>query len=156
MVEIVVQRIIRAPIAEVWASWDDYANIHLFHPGVRSSYLLGEKQKTGKGALRQCDFTDGKTFLKERIIHYEDQRRITVEIYDTNAPIKNPQADFEFQELDSFKTRVVMTMQFTPKLGIIGKLLTPIMKMQFTKGLQGLLDGNASYVETKLLKKHAA
>lgn len=151
MVTIRVEQRVNAPISTVWESWDDYANIYKFHPGVQHSYLLGVKQESGVGALRQCDFTDGKTFLKERIAAYEKEKKMTVDIYETNAPIKNPQADFEFFAEGPNETRVVMTMQFTPKMGIIGKLLTPIMRKQFTKGLQGLLAGNAQYVEKQLV-----
>ncbi len=147
MVTITVQKVVDAPMNAVWESWDDYANIANFHPGVHSSYLLGKEKETGLGALRQCDFTDGKTFLKERISEYELHKKMTVDIYETNAPIKDAKADFEFDSVDLNQTRVTMTMVFTPKMGLLGKLLTPIMKKQFTKGLQGLLDGNAEYVE---------
>lgn len=156
MVTIIVEQTVKAPIAAVWASWDDYANIANFHPGVKHSYLLGNKQTTGHGALRQCDFTDGKTFLKERIVGYESEKQMTVDIYETNAPIKDARARFDFAAVGQKQTRVTMTMTFTPKMGIIGKLLTPIMKKQFSKGLAGLLQGNAEYVENKLNIKSAA
>lgn len=150
MATITVSKTVKAPIASVWNSWDDYGNIHKFHPGVQSSYLLGDKQETGMGALRQCDFTDGKTFLKERITAYNKHRTMTVDIYDTNAPIKDAHANFEFRSLGAGETLVTMTMIFTPKMGLLGKLILPLMKMQFSKGLMGLLEGNASYVEGQL------
>ncbi|KZK99074.1 SRPBCC family protein [Pseudovibrio ascidiaceicola] len=147
MVSIAVYQTVNAPISTVWNTWNDYGNIDKFHPGLRASYLLGKKQKTGVGAVRQCDFTDGKTFLKERISEYLENQRITIDIYDTNAPFKDGQAIFEFTPQGPSKTRVTMTMSFTPKMGILGKLLTPFMKFQFKKGLRGLLKSNADYVE---------
>ncbi len=150
MATVTVTKTVNAPIANVWNSWDDYANIHKFHPGVQHSYLLENKQETGMGALRQCDFTDGKTFLKERITTYKKHQTMTVEIYDTNAPIKDAHANFEFRSLGANQTQVTMTMIFTPKMGLLGKLILPLMKMQFSKGLMGLLEGNANYVEKQL------
>ncbi|MEM7269807.1 MAG: SRPBCC family protein [Pseudomonadota bacterium] len=147
MVNIVVERTVNAPIAEVWASWDDYANIADFHPGLNASYLLDQGQATGVGATRQCDFTDGKTFLKERVTGYETNKRMVIDIFDTNAPIKDAKAVFEFAKLSERSTRVTMTMMFTPKMGVIGRMLTPVMKMQFRKGLSGLLESNARHVE---------
>ncbi|WP_419905547.1 SRPBCC family protein [Kiloniella sp.] len=156
MVTISVEKIVNAPVASVWASWDDYANIYKFHPGLNNSYLLESKNTTGMGALRQCDFTDGKTFLKEKVIGYEKNSRMRIEIFDTNAPIKKAQALFDFTNISSNQTRVVMTMTFTPKMGLLGKLLTPIMKKQFTKGLTALLEGNAKYVEEMAVLKSVA
>lgn len=156
MVSITVQKIVNAPLKDVWDSWDDYANIHKFHPGLNSSYLLEEKQETGLGALRQCEFTDGKTYLKEKITRYDTQENMTIEIYGTNAPIKDASASFDFIALGPAITRVTMTMNFTPKMGLLGKMMTPLMKWQFSKGLMGLLEGNAAYVEGNKSKSLAA
>lgn len=149
MVTITVEKIVDAPVETVWKSWDDYANIHKFHPGLRNSYLLDENTETGLGATRQCDFTDGKTYLKERIAEYRPNERMVVDITGTNAPIKDARATFEFVPLSGTRTKVVMTMRFTPKMGLLGKLLTPIMKRQFSKGLNGLLESNAKYVMSR-------
>ncbi|MEM7188037.1 MAG: SRPBCC family protein [Pseudomonadota bacterium] len=148
MVTIVVEKTVNAPISSVWASWDDYANIAEFHPGLKASYLLEQDRNTGIGATRQCDFSDGKTFLKERVTGYETNKRMVIDIFDTNAPIKDAKAIFEFAELGPRQTQVTMTMIFTPKMGIIGKLITPLMKLQFRKGLGGLLESNARHVES--------
>ncbi len=156
MVQIVVTHIVNAPLDAVWSSWDDFANIDKFHPGVQTSFLLSDEHKTGLGALRQCDFADGKTYLKEKVIGYEPGKHITVEIYGTNAPIKDAQADFKFESLSDTETRVTMIMTFTPKFGIIGKMMAPVMKWQFKKGLTGVLAGNAEYVERRASLKVAA
>lgn len=156
MAQITVHKIVNAPIADVWASWDDYANIADFHPGLSSSQLLADSQETGPGALRQCNFTDGKTYLKEKITEYETERRMELEIIGTNAPITNARAIFNFDFVTRDKTHMAMTMIFTPKMGLLGKLILPLMKMQFSKGLTALLDSNADYVEQKIKLKSAA
>lgn len=149
MVTITVEKTVNAPVTAVWDSWNDYANIDSFHPGVQKSYLLGGSADTGLGALRQCDFTDGKTFLKEEIVGYEKNKRMEINIIGTNAPIKDAHATFEFQALNSKQSKVTMTMMFTPKFGLLGRMMVPLMKMQFRKGLTGLLEGNAKHVEQR-------
>jgi len=156
MVTITVHKTVNAPVSALWESWDDYANIADFHPGLSASRLLDGQQETGMGALRQCDFTDGKTFLKERITGYEKNKRMVLEIFDTNAPIRNAHAIFEFQAVGGERSRVTMTMIFTPKMGLLGRLLTPIMRKQFTKGLNDLLASNAAHVEQNCRRAEAA
>jgi hypothetical protein len=38
-------------------------------------------------------------------------------------------------------------MEFVPGMGLLGKLMVPMMKMQFKPRLQSVLDGSAAYVE---------
>ena len=42
-------------------------------------------------------------------------------------------------------------MTFTPKMGVLGQLLVPMLKAKFRGMLQGLLDANADYVENGTL-----
>jgi len=149
MATVSVERLIGAPMDTVWDSWDDYANIDKFNPGIKNSYLLGDKQPTGLGALRQCDFSDGKTYVREKITGYEKHKSLTLDIYESNAPIKQATATLKFTSIHANQTRIVMTMNFTPKMGLFGKLLTPLMKGQFRKALGELLAGNATFVETQ-------
>lgn len=146
MAKLFVSKNVSVPIAILWESWSDFANIYKFHPDIKTSFLLGDKQPTGLGALRQCDFTDGKTFLKERIIGYEPGKKLVLDIYESNAAIKSATATFEFASTGTNRSRVDLTFKFEPKMGILGKLLVPLMKKQFSKGLVALLNGNATYV----------
>jgi len=142
-----VSKNVNAPVEVLWASWDDFANIYKFHPDLKKSYLLGKKQTTGMGALRQCDFMDGKTFLKEKIVGYEPNKQLVLDIYDNNAPIKRALVTFDFTRIDATHSKIKMTFDFKPKMGLLGVLLIPLMKMQFNKGLNNLIGGNAKYVE---------
>ena len=40
-----------------------------------------------------------------------------------------------------------MTLSFVPKFGPLGALMIPMLKSQFRKLLQSMLDSNAAYVE---------
>lgn len=147
MATVTAKRIVDAPIDKVWESWDAFADIRKFHPDLTDSYLLSDSAPTGLGAQRQCDFNDGKTYLKEKIVGYEPRQWLVIDIYETPAPIKKAGATFDFKALNSTQTEVTMRFAFTPKLGLVGKMMLPIMKKQFAKGVNGLLEGNAAFVE---------
>ena len=70
MATVTVTRTIDAPLEKVFATWDDeYGDIYKFSPGLSHSQLLETSPaSSGKGALRQCDFQDGKNWLRERIL----------------------------------------------------------------------------------------
>lgn len=147
MARVTKTQIVEAPISRVWASWDKFADIKHFHPDLKDSYLLDQSEPTGLGATRQCDFSDGKTVLRERIVEYTPERRIVIDIYESSVPLRSALATLEFKAMGERRTKVTMQMDFVPKMGIVGKLLIPMMKKQFAKGLSGLLAGNAAYVE---------
>lgn len=140
-------RMINAPIAAVWQSWDDFGNIYQFNPNLKGSHIIGQSAPTGLGAARQCDLRDGKNHIRERIIGYEPERKLVVDIYAGTLPMKSAIVTFTFREERPGRIEVTMTMDFTPKYGFIGALMVPMMKPQLRKMMQSLLGGNADYVE---------
>lgn len=155
MAKVKVQKIINAPVSEVWKTWDDFGEISQFNPNVRASFLLHDSAETGKGAMRQCDFSDGKNHVRERIIGYEPGKRMVVDIYEGTVPLKRAVAEVSFQALGNSRTRVTMQMDFVPKMGLLGTMMIPMMKSQFRKAITELLRGNAAFVERGMMA-HAA
>jgi uncharacterized membrane protein len=147
MSEVTVTQIVNAPVADVWAVWDDFGNIADFNPGVEKSYLLNGSSPGGLGAERQCDFIGGKIFVREKVVGYTPHKQMVIDIYDGNIPVKNAGATLNFKSLGANRTEVEMTMRFTPKMGLLGKMMVPMMKKQFRGALDGLLAGNANFVE---------
>lgn len=148
MPKISVSSIIEAPISRVWDAWDDYGRIDQFNPNIIRSFLINNSASTGLGATRQCDLADGKNYIRERIIDYVPERRMVVDIYDGTIPLKSAIASIEMRPLGSMQTELSFTMEFTPKMGLIGRLLTPVMKPQFRKQISGLLTENRKFVES--------
>ena len=145
---IVVKKTVQAPLAAVWDSWDDFGNIALFNPNLKASSLLGDSPTpTGEGTRRECELKDGKNYLRERIVGYEKHRRMVVDVYESSMPIKSMLATIEFRAISDSITEVSFTARFAPKGGVLGKLIGPVMRRQFTPMLQAALDGNAAYVE---------
>ncbi len=147
MAEVKLARDIDAPVAQVWASWDRFGAIDMFNPNLRKSFLINGSQETGLGAERQCDLADGKNFIQERIVEYIPERRMTVDIYNGTMPLKQAVAKIELTPLSPTRTRVEFTMSFTPKMGLLGRIMVPMMKPQFARLLGKLMDGNKAFVE---------
>lgn len=149
MAPVTLKQIVDAPLAAVWESWDRYADVHSFHPGIGNSYLVENSRPTGLGAKRRCDFVGGKNYILEEIVAYEEQRKMTLKIYDGNIPLKVAFVTFTFKPLGPKRTEITATARFTPKFGPLGVLLRPVMRKQLGKGLTELLEGNAAYVAAR-------
>ncbi|WP_104017927.1 SRPBCC family protein [Roseovarius nitratireducens] len=149
MAPVTLKQTVDAPLAAVWESWDRYADVHSFHPGIENSYLVENSRSTGLGAKRRCDFVGGKNYILEEIVAYEEQRKMTLKIYDGNIPLKVAFVTFTFKPLGSKRTEITATARFTSKFGPLGLLLRPIMREQLGKGLTELLAGNAAYVAAR-------
>ncbi len=147
MAEVVVTQEVNAPLADLWQSWDSFDEIYRFNPVINQSPLLPRSAPTGMGAERVCKHIDGKTYLKERIIGYQPEEHIVVDIFDANLPLKKAVVTLDFVALSPDQSRVTMRISFTPKFGPVGWLIAPLMKSQFRKGLSDLLSSNARFVE---------
>ncbi|NIZ63230.1 SRPBCC family protein [Sedimentitalea sp. CY04] len=147
MAQITKEKTVNAPLSEVWKSWDAYADVHTFHPGVENSYLLEGSKATGNGAKRRCDFVGGKNHILEEIVAYEPEKKLTIKIYDGNVPLKVAYVTFAFQALGPSQTKITVSADFSMKMGLLGKLISPIMRKQLGAGLGILLDGNAEMMD---------
>lgn len=149
MAEVIVRKTIDAPIEKVFSIWnDEFADIYKYHPGLKKSYLLDQSPTTtGIGAMRHCEMSDGKNWIREKVIRAIENKQIVLDIYEGTMPLKSAVGTFNFTKVQGNKTEITMIMQFTPKMGFIGKLLTPLMKSKFRPMLQSLLDSNADYAE---------
>jgi uncharacterized protein YndB with AHSA1/START domain len=146
MSDVTVEQLIQATPAEVWASWDDFANIDVFNPLISKSFLIGAAP-TGQGAMRQCNFADGKNHIRERIVAYEPGKRMAVEIFEGTMPVHHALIDISLSPRGDGQTKVTMTLSFRPKFGLLGRMMAPLMRVQFRKTLRQLLQGNADYLE---------
>ena len=148
MASVRLEQLVSAPRAKVWAIWDDYENIDRFHPGLTSSHLVnGSKIPTGIGAKRQCNLSDNKNWIQEEIVQYVPMEKIVIDAYQGTMPLKKAIASFRFQELSAYETNIIFDMEFTPKMGWLGKLLIPMMKIQFRKMMGDVLAASAQFSE---------
>lgn len=156
MAKVEIKRTINAPVAKVWESWNDYGNIDKFNPNLNRSFLIEGSGETGLGAKRQCDLNDGKNYIQEKVIEYIPERRIAIDVYNGTMPLKRAIATADMKPLGANRTELTFTMEFTPKFGLIGRLMIPLMKPQFRKLLGKLMDGNKAFVEDGVVIARAA
>ena len=72
---------------------------------------------------------------------------MVVTIYDGTVPLKSAVITLDLDQLGPNRTQISILFRFEAKMGLIGKLLQPLMKSQFSKALNRLLEGNAAYLE---------
>ena len=148
MAEVVLTKTVNVSIEDAWAVWDDFHNVAKFNPLLASSHATtGKESLEGLGAQRQCNMADGKNWIKEEIVAYTPLKEIKIAILESTMPLKEGMATIKLKKLGEHKTQVLFTMTFTPKMGLIGKLMTPMMKKQFSTMLGQMLDSYAKYSE---------
>ncbi len=149
MAEITVTKQVNAPVEQLFNTWcNEFADIYKFHAGLKSSHLLSNSPvENGVGALRQCNMSDGKNWIKEKLVKVVNNKRLEIDIYDFSMPMKSARGIIDFSSRGNNKSHIQFNFQFQPGLGLLGKLMTPLMKRQYRPILQAMLDDNARYVE---------
>ncbi len=138
---------ISAAPEQVWAVLADLGSIFDWNPGVEHSEQTSAGD-VGIGATRRCGL-GGKNYLKEEIVVFEPNRRLTIRIIDTNLPFNS--ADIRFSlESDGSHTIVTVSPDYELKFGVVGRILDRLMvRTQYRKAMRGLLQGLKAHIETK-------
>ncbi|WP_299223905.1 SRPBCC family protein [uncultured Aquimarina sp.] len=134
---------------KIWEIIDDFENIHVWNPGVKSSYSTSTGKPTGKGAQRHCDLAPFGSF-EERITIYEPHKKMGIDIYEGAKlpPIKNMKAQLDLEELGKNSTKVSFSFSYDTK-GLMGKIMNPIMvKPKMIDGTENFLKGLEHYIKT--------
>ena len=150
MQEITIQSAVDAPIEQVWRVIADYGNVAVWNPNIKASRIIGE-QAQGVGALRQCDLSDGKNYVQERITAWEEGKSLSLDVVDGTMPFEHAEFEVELEAAGSSQTKVHMKMRFKPKGGALGKvaavvMIKPMMRRLFGKiagGLKAHVEGAA-------------
>ena len=134
---------IEAPVKVVWEALADIGNIHIWNPGVVHSYPTNDKN--GLGATRHCDL-GGKNYLNEDVVEWEENKRLTMRIVDTNLPLKRANIHFTLESENS-NTVVTVSPVYELRFGFVGKILDSLsVRKTYLNGMNALLRG---------LKRHA-
>ncbi len=132
----------------VWQSIADFGGIHRFHPLVDKSPINAGAPSTGLGAERTCHFHDGNE-IKERVVAFEDGRSLDVDIYEGTMPLASARARLEVIPSPNGRTTVRMSMEYTPKFGVLGKAMDALMmRRKFGSILDSVLAGLDHHLTT--------
>lgn len=142
-----VEKTINAPKEKVWELLADFRNIDFFNDAINKSYLIEDSENGGLGATRHCDLSDGKNYLKERVLKWDEGEGMTIDIYATSMPIKSNIVRFEIESFGE-KTKARMIFDYEMKFGLLGKLMSKLGLTAFMRKQTNLvLDGLAAKAE---------
>ena len=141
---ITVQHTIKAPPEKIFDILADHANYKQF-PGVTASRLLqpGKRDKNGIGAVRQIEV--GRARFVELITRYKRPTRLDYRIVKSFPPVKHEGGSITLETVPE-GTRVTWTSSIELKLPLVGRVLTPLLTAQLSKGFLRTLQA----VERKL------
>lgn len=133
--------------ATVWPLLADFGAIDVFNPALKQSFSLEGGPDEGLGAMRQCDMADGKNYIRERVTNWEVGKTYTVDIYEGTMPMKQMQATLSV-EPHGEGSLLSMQFHYTPKFGLLGRLMDLLMMRRMMRGQMrrviGGLDETAS------------
>ncbi len=147
MASFVTSTVIEAPHEQVWAALADIGSIHVWNPGVEDSHTTSTAD-SGLGATRHCDL-GGKNYLHEEVVEFDQGRRLTMRITDTNMPFDHADIRFRLRP-DGDATHVSVSPVYRLKFGPIGALMDRLfVRRTYTKGMKALLRGLKRHVEAE-------
>lgn len=134
-------KIIYVPANRIWEIISDFGNIQNSNPVVEKSSMLSESNKS-IGATRRCEFYD-KTSVVEKVIDWKEGSHYTVELSETDMPLKNATATMSVKEINHNSSEISLEMNYTVKYGVVGSfmgilMMRPMMKKLFHKVLTSL------------------
>jgi len=116
-----------APASLAWEKLADFGNIADFNPNLSGSFLLEGSAPRGVGAERQCDMTNGRDFIRERVTAWEEGRSYSVDIFEGTMPLKTAHATLTVEPRGLATSHVTMSLTYEPKFGAFGALLDVVM-----------------------------
>ncbi len=132
----------------VWAVISRFMHIDEFAPQIKSVDALTDGED-GVGSKRRCNFDNG-TSVVEEVTQWEENQSYRVRLSEMTAmPLNEMHAELSVEPLDSARTRVTWSMDYSVKYGPFGWLLgQTMMKLMMGKILDGNLKGLADKVRS--------
>lgn len=145
----------KASAARAWDLMSDFGAIDAFNPTLKESHLLDGSCEIGLGAERQCTLKDGKNYIHERVVDWQEGRSYQIEVFGGTMPIDDIVAELAV-EPEGAGSVLRMTMQYRPRWGVVGRLvepvlLRPLMRRTMRRVIGGLAD-KAEATATDLLR----
>jgi hypothetical protein len=95
-------------------------------------------------------------YINERVLEWDEGKRLVVEMTDSNMPMKSFTAEFALRS-DGMGTIVTMTPTYTPSYGIMGLIGDAIFgRRQFRGMMQSVLGDLKAYAEARQTEAQAA
>lgn len=137
---------INAPPDKVWKVLADLEAVQHYNPTVsRARYISANR--AGVGASRQCELKPKGT-VKERVIAWEPNKALGLELYESPWPIRYMRWRTEVNP-NGFGTVVTQRMEYQVKFGLLGAILDRVvMRRTLDRTIAQVFDGLKRFVET--------
>ncbi len=151
MTKLNIEMRINAPKETVWEVLAYLGIIYKWKPGVSHSYSTSS-ETVGEGAMRHCDLQNAKGgsigYLEERAFDWRDGEGFTIDIYESNLPLKRNHVRFDL-ESNGDGTIVTITPDYALKFGPLGVLADLLIgRRQLKKGMADMAAGLKHHIET--------
>ena len=138
---------VNASIDKIWSMLTDLELLDQYDPTVKKSTLISP-EKTGMGAKRKVNMLDGKNWFEEKLTVWQPNEALTYQLTDCSFPMKGLKHSYRFETIGT-QTKVMQTMEYTVKFGLLGKVLDALMiRKQTDGGIKKFFAGLKSYAET--------
>lgn len=143
---------INATKEKVWqVLFDQYGDIQVHNPTMKSSYYMGNAKKGELNCVRHCQFDD-KLYVEEKITGFIQNKSFNVQVNKHNLPfVKEMSASYELTAISDEITGLKMTSFVSTSPAF----MVYLMKGQMGKSLNKHLFGLKYFIETgKTVEKH--
>lgn len=139
-------RTVMATKAEAWRVVSDVSNYHKVAPNIDNVKIISGKDQ---GMVRSC--SHGKVSWTETCSLWEEEKKYSF-IVNTSAtdypyPLKYLHGTWEVKEVDSAHTAIIMTFKFAYKRKIQNIVIHPLMRENFKKISEELIDNWQTMLE---------
>jgi hypothetical protein len=147
MPTITASRKSKASAARAWDLMSDFGAIDAFNPVLKESHLLNGSRASGLGAERQCTMKDGKNYIHERVVDWQEGRSYRIEVFNGTMPLDDLQAELSVTP-DGPGSVLRITMQYRPRWGLVGRLIEPVLlRPMMLRTMRKLIGGLAQKAE---------
>lgn len=147
MPTITVTRKTQASPVRAWDLMSDFGAIDAFNPTLKESHLLDGSCEIGLGAERQCTLKDGRNYIHERVVDWQEGRSYRIEVFGGTMPLDDLQAELAV-EPSGTGALLRMTMTYRPRWGLAGRLVEPVLlRPTLRRTMRKMIDGLAEKAE---------
>jgi Polyketide cyclase / dehydrase and lipid transport len=156
MPTITVTRKSNASPASAWDLMSDFGAIDAFNPTLKESHLLDGSCEIGLGAERQCTLKDGRNYIHERVVDWQEGRSYRIEVFGGTMPLDDLQAELAVEPSGTGAV-LRMTMHYRPRWGLVGRLIEPLLlRPMMRRTMRKVIDGLAEKAEAVPQLRQAA
>lgn len=132
---------------KVWSVLNNIEAVENYNPQVAKATCISTFDQ-GLNASRQCVMKDSSK-VKERVIEIEENKSITMELYESSWPVQNMKWRTAIEAKDG-GTLVTQKLEYKVKFGAIGAILnTLMMKNKMDASIKDVFLGLKKYTESK-------